>query len=144
MCNQISKCDYTFPRISIQNLQTSQGCIFHILQYFATKLHYFTKFRMLFPAVLFKSIFLIQKFVQKENGHRYLMYSKWCIPHRGQAKIEARSQALVVPTELTRSMIICVFCIAEIDKVDNKSCFMQLKVFNTQMQKSIVFSLAFF
>ena len=26
--------------------------IFHILQCFATKLHYFTKFRMLFPAVL--------------------------------------------------------------------------------------------
>ena len=45
----------------------------------------------------------------------------------GQAKIEARSQALVVPTELTRSMIICVFCIAESDKVVNKSSFMQLK-----------------
>ena len=43
-----------------------------------------------------------------------------------KAKIEARSQALVVPTELTRNMIICVFCIAEMDKVD-KSCFIQLK-----------------
>ena len=42
-------------------------------------------------------------------------------------EIEARSQALVVPTELTRSMIICVFCIAEMDKIDNKSSFMQLK-----------------
>ena len=42
-------------------------------------------------------------------------------------KIEARSQALVVPIELTRSMIICVFCIAETDKVDNKFSFMQLK-----------------
>ena len=47
--------------------------------------------------------------------------------HCGQANIEAGSQALVVPTELTRSMIICVFCIAEMDKVDNKFCFMQLK-----------------
>ncbi len=28
------------------------ACIFHILRYFATKLHNFTKFRMLFPAVL--------------------------------------------------------------------------------------------
>ena len=27
-------------------------CIFHILRYFSTKLHNFTKFRMLFPAVL--------------------------------------------------------------------------------------------
>ena len=45
----------------------------------------------------------------------------------GQAKIEARSQALVVPTELTRSVIICVFCIAEMDKVDNKSSLMHLK-----------------
>ena len=49
------------------------------------------------------------------------MYTRWCIPHCGQAKIEAGSEALVVPTELTRSMEICVFCIAEIDKVDNKS-----------------------
>ena len=30
------------------------GNIFHILQYLATKLHYFSKFRMLFPAVLMK------------------------------------------------------------------------------------------
>ena len=59
--------------------------------------------------------------------HRYLMYTRWCIPHCGQAKIEAGSQALVVPTELTRSMIICVFCTAEMDKVDNKSSFMKLK-----------------
>ena len=43
-----------------------------------------------------------------------------------QAKIEAGSQALVVPSELTRSMIICVFCIAEMDKVDNKSSFVEL------------------
>ena len=63
----------------------------------------------------------------KARNHRYLIYTRWCIPHCGQAKIEAGSQALVVPTELTRSMIICVFCIAEMDKVDNKSCFMQLK-----------------
>ena len=41
--------------------------------------------------------------------------------------LDGASQALVVPIELTRSMIICVFCIAEMDKVDNKSSFMQLK-----------------
>ena len=52
---------------------------------------------------------------------RYLIYTKWCIPHCRQAKIEARSKALVVPTELTRSIIICVFCNAEMDKVDDKS-----------------------
>ena len=57
----------------------------------------------------------------------FAVYTRWCIPHCGQAKIEAGSQALVVPTELTRSVIICVFCIAEMDKVDNKSSFMQLK-----------------
>ena len=58
------------------------------------------------------------------------MYTKWCIPHSGQAKIEAGSQALVVPTDSTPSMVICVFslfCIAEMDKVGNKSSFMQLK-----------------
>ena len=66
-------------------------------------------------------------FVSVSIHHRYLLYTRWCIPHCGQAKIEARSQALVVPTELTRSMIICVFCIAEMDQVDNKSSFMQLK-----------------
>ncbi len=36
----------------MQNSQTSHDCIFNILQYFATKLHNFTKFMMLFPAVL--------------------------------------------------------------------------------------------
>ena len=60
-------------------------------------------------------------------NHRYHIYTRWCIPHCGQAKIEARSQALVVPPELTWSMIICVFCISEMDKVDNKSSFMQLQ-----------------
>ena len=37
---------------SIQNFKTSKDYIFHILQYFATKLHNVTKFRMLFAAVL--------------------------------------------------------------------------------------------
>ena len=42
--DQISKC--------MQNLQTSRGYIFHILQYFATKHHHFTKIKILFLAVL--------------------------------------------------------------------------------------------
>ena len=79
-----------------------------------------------------------------QHAHRYLIYTRWCIPHCGQAIIEARSQALVVPTELTRNVIICVFCIAEMDKVDNKSSFMKLKSIYTQMKKSIAFSVAFF
>ena len=37
---------------SIQNLPTLQDHIFHILQHFATKLCNFTKFRMLFNAVV--------------------------------------------------------------------------------------------
>ena len=61
------------------------------------------------------------------HNHRYLIYTRWCIPHCGQAKIEARSQAVVVPTELTQSMIICVFCIVEMDKIDSKSSFIELK-----------------
>ena len=36
----------------IQNSQTSHDCIFHILRYFATNLHDFTKFMTLSPAVL--------------------------------------------------------------------------------------------
>ncbi len=49
------KCGNAFPRViykNIQNSQTSHDCIFLILRYFATKLHNFTKFMMLFPAVL--------------------------------------------------------------------------------------------
>ncbi len=50
------KCGNAFPRViyykSIQKSQTSHDCIFHILRYFSTKLHNFTKFMMLFPAVL--------------------------------------------------------------------------------------------
>ena len=45
----------------MQNSQTFLGYILHILQYFLTKLHHFTKFRMLFPAV---PIFPIQRFVK--------------------------------------------------------------------------------
>ena len=37
---------------NIQNLQTSHGCIFLILQYFATKLCSFTNFKMLFLAMV--------------------------------------------------------------------------------------------
>ena len=47
---------------SIQNLQTLQGHIFHILQHFATKLCGFTKFRMLFNAVVMN--FTISKFLK--------------------------------------------------------------------------------
>ena len=54
-CNHISNSDYTFPRIIqkyIQNFQISQDYIFDILQCFAIKLYNFTKFTMLFLAVL--------------------------------------------------------------------------------------------
>ena len=37
---------------SIQNSQILKSYIFHILQYFTTKLYNFTKFRKLFPTVL--------------------------------------------------------------------------------------------
>ena len=47
-------------------------------------------------------------------------------------------------SNMTQSMIICIFCIAEMDKVEKKSSFMQLKIFNTQMQKSTVFSVKLF
>ena len=59
--------------------------------------------------------------------HRYLLYTRWCIPHCGQAKIDVRSQALVVPMEWTWTMIVSVFCIAKMDKVDYEPFFMQLK-----------------
>ena len=48
----------------------------------------------------------------------------------------SRSRALVVPTELAQNMIICVFCIAEIDKVDNKSFFMKLRSTASKCSKS--------
>ena len=65
-------------------------------------------------------VFLIDISYPLDGGYIY-------ITHCVQAKIEAGSHALVVPTELIPSVIICVFCIAEMDKVDNKSSFMQLK-----------------
>ncbi len=43
-----------------QNLQTSQGYIFHILQHFTTKRSNFTKFKMLFNVVVMH--FTISKF----------------------------------------------------------------------------------
>jgi hypothetical protein len=52
-----------FPRVMqiqyIQNLQTSQGYIFLILQQFATKLCNFTHFRTLFPAMVLDFILLV-------------------------------------------------------------------------------------
>ena len=53
-CNQISNCDNSFPRIiqKYKKFANFTGLYFHILQCFATKLHQFTKFRMLFPDVL--------------------------------------------------------------------------------------------
>ena len=46
---------YIFRQISVQiytNFQTSQGCIFRVLQHFTTKLCNVTNFEMLFLAVL--------------------------------------------------------------------------------------------
>ena len=53
---RISKCVTTFPRVLQKYTKfanfTWLDYICHILRYFSTKLHNFTKFRMLFPAVL--------------------------------------------------------------------------------------------
>jgi hypothetical protein len=38
---------------SIQNLQTLEGYIFHILQHFTTKICNFTNFSMLYPGIYF-------------------------------------------------------------------------------------------
>jgi uncharacterized protein YbcV (DUF1398 family) len=59
-----------FPCKYIQNLRTSQGYIFLILQQFATKLCNFTHFKMLFPAMVyngFLSSCLDQNFVYTWN-----------------------------------------------------------------------------
>ncbi len=50
----ISKCGNAFPHVIKKYTKFANfTCIFHILRYqFATKLHNFTKFRMLFAAVL--------------------------------------------------------------------------------------------
>ncbi len=54
---------------AIQNLQTSQRYIFHILQHFTTKLCHFTNFRMLFNAVVmnFPYITFFSKFCPLRN-----------------------------------------------------------------------------
>ena len=46
--------EYQSLLLSIQKMPTTQGPTFFTLQYFATKLCNFTKFRMLFQAVLIK------------------------------------------------------------------------------------------
>ena len=63
---------------AIQNLQNSQDYIFHILQYFATKLHNFTEFRIPFSAVLMN-----------------VLNSKVCL--KGESSI---SQALICKLEI--------------------------------------------
>ena len=64
---------------SIQNSQTLQGCIFLILQHFATKLCNFTNFRMLFNAVVMNfpisTFFKILSIMQS-------VYWSWLFKHR--------------------------------------------------------------
>ena len=55
---------------SIQNPQTLKRYIFHILQYFTSKLHNFTKFRKLFPTVL--KLF---------SNLKVCLIGEWSIPH---------------------------------------------------------------
>ncbi len=58
------KCQFFMHNTKIQNLQTSQGSIFHILQHFTTKLFNFTKFKMSFNAVVMNfTIKIFQDFV---------------------------------------------------------------------------------
>ena len=55
--------DNTKLRKTTENLLTSQGYIFYSLQHFITKLCNFTKFRMLFQAVvIFFPILIFSKF----------------------------------------------------------------------------------
>ena len=70
-----SKSGNAFSRlILIHTKFANSGCIFHILQYFATKLSNFTKFRMLFPAVLVNF-----------PGSKFSLIGEWSIrPHKKQ------------------------------------------------------------
>ena len=54
LCNRNSKCDYTFPWIiqKYTKFANFTGLYFPHFTIFLTKLHHFTKFRMLFPTVL--------------------------------------------------------------------------------------------
>jgi hypothetical protein len=69
---------------SIQNLRTLQGCIFHILQHFATTLCNFTHFSMFFLAVviylhLLAYIHVVLKFVY--NGNCLLNVKPFVLKH---------------------------------------------------------------
>ena len=57
---------------SIQNLQTLQAYIFHVLQYFATKLGSFTNFNMLFLAVVKDFDFFAKMKIQFKRGMVHL------------------------------------------------------------------------
>ena len=52
----------------MQNLQTSQAFIFHVLQHFATKLGNFTNFNMLFLAVVKDFDFFAKMKIQFKRG----------------------------------------------------------------------------
>ena len=63
----------------------------------------------------------------------------WASHIVGRRKLKPDRRRWSFP-QLTRSMIICVLCIAEMDKVDNKSCFIQLKSIEyTNAEKYSVF-----
>ena len=57
---------------SIQNLQTLQAYIFHVLQYFATKLGSFTNFNMFFLAVVKDFDFFAKMKIQFKRGMVHL------------------------------------------------------------------------
>ena len=76
---------------SIQNSQTSHDCIFHILRYFSTKLHNFTKLMMLFPAVLMNF-----------PNSKVCLIGEWSIP--------SVPQLLVIT-----AMLICTICITGLE-----------------------------
>ena len=69
---------------NIQNLQTSQGYIFHILQHFTTKLCNFTNFNMLFNTVvlnftiskIFKSLSIMQSVHCTHERHCALIFKR--------------------------------------------------------------------
>ena len=80
--------------------------------------------------------------------YRYLIYTRWCILHCDQAKIEAESQALVVPTVRvdTEHDNLCILYWGNGLKltINPLLCSWIINILNTQMQKSTMFSVAFF
>jgi hypothetical protein len=73
----------------IQNMQTSQGYIFRILQYFVTKFCNLTNFNKFFTGILTCKLSIAERFV---DGNFVCKFCTFIRPNQEQLQISGRNQ----------------------------------------------------